>query len=432
MITKHKVSRGHPAQASDFYAQITHSLTASTDLRALIEHLSEEIASQLDVRYASFFVFIDSDRTISGGTEGRPNVPKADAQSIDLYMAGNRRIVSLGDLKKDDRLYRLMVSHQINIIVPLVRGHTHLGYIFIGDSLFGRHTKKQLALMSSIADEIAIAIQNTVSIHALRELNATLKQRINDATRELQSSNAQLQLLDKSKDEFISMASHQLRTPLTSVKGYLSMLLEGDAGEINETQRQLIDHAFNGSERMVHLISDFLNLSRLQTGTFLLDAHPVDIAKLVAQELDALKTDAMSRGLSLEYTPPTDAPMVTIDEDKVRQVIMNLADNALYYSKENSTIKVSLEFDKKFVTFRIKDSGMGVPKADQPGLFTKFFRASNAKKQRPDGTGIGLFVAKKVITAHGGTMLFESIEGKGSTFGFRLPLGGLPAAKDVN
>lgn len=111
-----------------------------------------------------------------------------------------------------------------------------------------------------------------------------------------------------------------------------------------------------------------------------------------------------------------------LDEGKIRQVIMNFTDNAIYYSHENTTINVSLEIKKDRVVFMVKDTGIGVPKAEQDRLFDKFFRATNARTARPDGTGVGLFLAKKVIDAHGGELIFKSIEGKGSTFGFSLPI----------
>lgn len=425
-------SRRHALRKSRFYAELSQTLSSTTDLRVLTEQISELISAQLDVDYVSFFVFTDQDHIVTGGTVGYPKVPKADAHAINLYMGADRHTTTVHGRGDDDRLRRLMVSHDISLIVPLYRRESLQGYIFIGHTVFKRFNKLHIELMDSITAEVSIAVQNAVSIHAVRELNATLQQRITEATRKLQANNNQLQRLDAAKDEFVSMASHQLRTPLTSVKGYISMVLEGDAGKVTDMQKQLLEQAFLSSERMVRLISDFLNVSRLQTGKFVIDAHPVDLAKIVSQELGSLKTSADSRGLTFEYSPPDNFPVVSLDEDKIRQVIMNFCDNALYYSKESSSIKVSLEAQKGYVTFRVKDSGIGVPKSEQEGLFTKFFRASNAKKQRPDGTGVGLFLAKKVVDAHGGTLIFQSVEGKGSTFGFTLPIASLAAGKDAN
>jgi signal transduction histidine kinase len=217
------------------------------------------------------------------------------------------------------------------------------------------------------------------------------------------------------------MASHQLRTPLTSVKGYLSMVLEGDAGKLNATQEKMLNQAFVSSQRMVFLIADLLNVSRLRTGKFVIEAAPTDLAHMIEEELAQLTETAAVRDLTLSYKKPKDIPLLMLDETKTRQVIMNFVDNAIYYTEAGGTIEVRLEADTNGVELRVIDNGIGVPKADQHHLFTKFYRAGNARKARPDGTGLGLFMAKKVITVQGGSVIFESKEGAGSTFGFRFP-----------
>ena len=218
------------------------------------------------------------------------------------------------------------------------------------------------------------------------------------------------------------MASHQLRTPLTSIKGYVSMVLDGDAGKINKHQKQLLDEAFLSSDRMGRLISDFLNISRLQTGKFILDTNLVDMAKVVGQEVETLAGIASRHDIKLLYAPPKTEVMADVDEDKIRQVIMNFVDNAIYYSRPHSVIVVKLYTKDSSAFLEVHDQGIGVPHSVQKKLFTKFFRAENARTQRPDGTGVGLFLAKKVIEAHKGEILFHSTEGKGSMFGFRLKL----------
>ncbi|MNS82930.1 Sensor histidine kinase YycG [compost metagenome] len=200
------------------------------------------------------------------------------------------------------------------------------------------------------------------------------------------------------------------------------MVLEGDAGEISDMQKHLLGEAFTSSERMVHLINDFLNVSRLQTGKFMIDRRQIDLASVVRQEVDGLRTTAGQRKLTLTYDTPASFPLLYLDEGKMRQVVMNFIDNAIYYSKEDTTITVSLSTEADVLTFTVKDTGIGVPVDEQAQLFSKFYRASNARKQRPDGTGVGLYLAKKVIVAHGGEVIFSSAPGKGSTFGFTLPI----------
>jgi len=200
------------------------------------------------------------------------------------------------------------------------------------------------------------------------------------------------------------------------------MLMDGDVGKVTSEQKHLLQEAFISSERMVRLIGDFLNVSRLQTGKFIIDRHPVDLAKTIEEEVEGLGPNASARGMKFTYTAPKNFPLLDLDENKIQQVIMNFSDNAIYYSKENSTIAIKLAVVGNHVEFTVKDTGIGVPHAEQEQLFNKFFRATNARKQRPDGTGVGLFLAKKVIDAHNGEIIFHSKEGEGSTFGFRLPI----------
>jgi signal transduction histidine kinase len=169
---------------------------------------------------------------------------------------------------------------------------------------------------------------------------------------------------------------------------------------------------------MVYLISDLLNVSRLKTGKFLIETASVDLSEVVQQELSQLEETAASRSLKLVYEKPKDFPVVMLDETKTRQVIMNFTDNAIYYTPSGGTIKVRLINNPETIELRVEDDGIGVPKSEQHHLFSKFYRAGNARKARPDGTGLGLFMAKKVILAEGGSVIFESEEGKGSTFGF--------------
>lgn len=371
---------------------------------------------------------------MSSGTAEHARVPHGDIEKLNEYFRSNHEEILLTDMLISDEevIKEMLERHDVAVILPLWYAERHLGYLFLGEKHSGYYVHRDLKALRTIRDELVIAIQNALSVQEVREINATLQQRIQDATKELRHSNTQLQRLDAAKDEFVSMASHQLRTPLTSVKGYISMVLEGDVGRISATQRQLLGEAFTSSERMVHLINDFLNVSRLQTGKFMLEQRSLDLAKLVGQEVDSLRTTAEAHALKLQYKQPPYFPALYIDEGKIRQVVMNFIDNAIYYSREGTTIVISLRMEGGDALLEVRDTGIGVPKSEQAHLFTKFFRATNARKQRPDGTGVGLFLAKKVIVAHGGTMVFESVEGEGSTFGFRLPIKKLSAAPAQN
>lgn len=420
--------------SSEFFAQLTKKISSINDLYELLRYAATDISSTLKAEFASFSVIETGHRPISSSVGKKMQLPADDLRMIDDYISQQDKIVITNELTAthQQHIKRMLDSHRIAVILPISSDEFFKAYLFLGDHLSSRFTTRDIKLLETISGELNIAIRNALSIHEVKELNAHLEQRINEATRELRASNAQLQKLDEAKDEFISMASHQLRTPLTSIKGYISMMADGDVGKVTEQQKHILDEAFVSSERMVRLISDFLNVSRLQTGKFFIEKRDSDLAKVVRQEIDSLEQAAKTRDLKFTVSVPKKMPLLSLDENKIRQVIMNFADNAIYYSKEKSTIKVSLKVDKKDVWFYVKDTGIGVPESEQANLFSKFFRATNARKHRPDGTGVGLFLAKKVIIAHHGEVLFESKEGKGSTFGFRLPIGMLRAANNAD
>lgn len=316
-------------------------------------------------------------------------------------------------------LHELMGDQNIGIIVRLVTNTQQIGYIFIGVKQSGdSYTNRDSSVLNIVAGELAIAIENALRFEEIKNFNLTLQAKVDDATKQLRRANERLKELDETKDDFISMASHQLRTPLTSVKGYLSMVLEGDAGRLTKMEKEMLGQAFFSSQRMVYLIADLLNVSRLKTGKFIIEPTVVNLATLVEQELDQLKETAASRKLTLSFDRPKDFPDVMLDETKIRQVIMNFVDNAIYYTQAGGHIEVKLIDKPSVIELKVEDNGIGVPASEKPHLFTKFYRAGNARKARPDGTGLGLFMAKKVIISEGGSIIFESEAGKGSTFGF--------------
>ncbi|MCX6728400.1 MAG: ATP-binding protein [Candidatus Saccharibacteria bacterium] len=407
----------------DFFAKLNKTLSITTDLRELLERVAYEIGTTLKAEQAFFFIFTKPDgHYVSAGTRGHKQLPRHDAVLFEQKSQGKRAVFEASMFDDDDPVKRMMISHRIELVLPLIQDDAVIGYLCLGEHKTSGYTHRDIKALNTISDELVIAVQNALSIHEIRELNASLQQKIANATKELRSSNAVLRRLDEIKDEFISMASHQLRTPLTSVKGYISMVIEGDAGKISPSQKQLLDQAFMSSENMVHLINDFLNVSRIQSGKFVIDKKSVDFSVLVDEEMNGLRPNATARGMKLVYKKPNKFPVVEVDEGKFRQVVMNFADNAIYYSHEDSSIIISLGVEGNEIVFTVKDTGIGVPKAEQDKLFAKFYRAANAKVQRPDGTGVGIYLAKRVIDAHGGKIIFESTEGKGSTFGFRLPI----------
>lgn len=415
-------------EPQQLFDHLNKVLVASTDLNRLLR----ESAAVLVESIKSDFCVIGLRESMDGpvriiGTEKKTFTQDDIAMVRGLTVQFHDSVI-VRDLldSMDNRESKLKAVLDSNNIAMLVRlsANVHktqegLGYIIMGPKKSGNpYTEQDCRVLDTVAKELIIAVQNALHFEEIQNFNATLQSRVNDATRKLRRANERLKELDETKDDFISMASHQLRTPLTSVKGYISMVLEGDAGKLNEQQAKLLEQSFYSSQRMVYLISDLLNVSRLKTGKFLIEPIPVNLANMVEQEMEQLQQAAAVKGVSMTFDKPKDFPVLMLDETKTRQVIMNFADNAIYYTPSGGHIRVELNETPASVELRVVDDGIGVPKHEQHHLFTKFYRAGNARKVRPDGTGLGLFMAKKVVAGQGGAIIFESTEGKGSTFGF--------------
>ena len=364
--------------------------------------------NSLAIPMADSFIQTLTLRTDSPWFHGRDSIKFINLEAVDdAYIA---RFCERSP--EEVQAIRQQLNFQTATCIKLTVRRRLVGLMIIGGNELQRQPDDfTQALYMRLAEATGIAIDHKM---LFEENQRVLEQ--------LEETNSKLKVLDRAKDEFISMASHQLRTPLTSVKGYISMVLEGDVGAVSESQKKLLTEAFSSAQRMVYLIGDFLNVSRLQTGKFVLEPKPANLATMVEEEIGQLLATAARREITINYKKPEHFPTLTIDETKIRQVIMNFIDNAIFYSKPHSTVEVHLVSTDKDVRFEVVDHGIGVPEAERHKLFAKFYRASNAREARPDGTGIGLFMAKKVVVAHQGTIIFETEENVGSTFGFSLPL----------
>lgn len=399
---------------------LNHILVSTIEMKVLLNEVPSLIENTLKSSYCEFLV-ADSNSKYSY-TSGK-NIDTRLATLIQKAVLYRRsdKVIAVDYIEGNDSIRSKLQASNVSIIGRIGTGDHNelLGYIILGPKKTGNpYNKQDIAVMEATVNELLIAIQNALRFEEIERFNITLQQKVEEATRKLRRTNEKLRQLDETKDDFISMASHQLRTPLTSVKGYVSMVVEGDAGELNVMQKKLLNQAFISAQRMVYLISDLLNVSRLRTGKFIIEPVQSNLANIVQEEVRQLVPTAKGRGLELIYHRPEHFPILMFDETKMRQVVMNFIDNAIYYTPSGGSITVSIVDKPETIEFTVTDTGIGVPKNDQHHLFSKFYRANNAKRARPDGTGLGLFMAKKVIVAQGGATIFKSKEGKGSTFGF--------------
>jgi len=299
-----------------------------------------------------------------------------------------------------------------SILFPLRFSEQTLGLLSLSSS-------RELKSVSSFEQE---AVSGIIGLVALALYKAKIYEDLQRTTSALGEANKQLQELDKAKSEFLSIASHQLYTPLTALRGYLSMLKEGDFGAMTPEQTPIIAILNTSAERLIRLIRDLLDISRIESGRFELSLQQLDLAVMTKDLVDNLLPNAIAKGLQLTFEPPAAGlAQIVGDEQRLRQVMLNFIDNSIKYTPKG-WIKVTLTQDQDFVTFAVSDSGKGIAPDEIPKLFHKFSRVGGASRFHTEGTGLGLYVAKQIVKEHHGDVLITSPGvGKGSTFSMKLP-----------
>jgi len=228
-------------------------------------------------------------------------------------------------------------------------------------------------------------------------------------------------IISHSKSDLVAVAAHQIRTPLAGIKWVLSALMEGDYGNINDEQKKIIKRGLATNNDLVKLVDDILDVSKIEEAKFDYNFTKSNIIELLQTGIDYLRDKAATRNIALITDFPAVSLEVTLDAERLRMVIVNLIDNAITYSKEGGTVSITVKDLVDKVSVSVKDSGIGIPEKYQKRIFSKFFRATNAKQVKTHGTGLGLFLSKTVIEAHGGMINFKSNESDGTTFTFEIP-----------
>lgn len=231
-----------------------------------------------------------------------------------------------------------------------------------------------------------------------------------------------LREIDRAKTEFVSIASHQLRTPLSIIKWYVEMLTSGDAGKLTSDQDKYLQEINKGNELMIELVNSLLDTSRLELGTFVVNRESTDIIQTVKDVIEEQRIKIDEKKQKLSFSAEKNIPTVQMDQKLLRMVAQNLLSNAIKYSPEKGEIKVNFSMKgSKDILITISDNGYGIPANQHDKIFSKFFRADNVRLKSTEGTGLGLYIVKLIIDNYGGKIWFESEENKGTTFYVSVP-----------
>jgi signal transduction histidine kinase len=338
------------------------------------------------------------------------------------------KLVFTEDLAKNKKLkesFGNLRASKIAIVVPLNVGENPVGIITIGSKESrDPYNKEDLEMLEVISAQVAIAIQNAISYKEIKEFSKKMEREVKKATKELTSTNKKLRKIDKAKSEFISIASHQLRTPLTSIKGFTSLLIDGSYGDISPEQKQVLEKVYISNERLIMLVEDLLNVSRIERGKLDYEFQEIKMVDLIESVIKIMNIQAKERNLFLKFE--NKAPVnFTIEADyrKLVEIIGNLVDNAIKYTEKGGVTVVLNKQKDSSVLIEVMDTGVGIKRTEIPKLFEKFSRGEGIHRLYAGGTGLGLYVVKKMTEAHGGKVWIKSAgEGKGSSFLLELPL----------
>lgn len=265
-------------------------------------------------------------------------------------------------------------------------------------------------------------LQTRIELLPTREMQE-LGEALNEMIARLQAAQEKEKQADRLKTEFLSLASHQLRTPLVKVKWALQALLDGDGGNLGPKQQELLGKTYDSNESMLSLITDLLDVTKIEEGKYLSKLALAQLERIGSSVLELYQEEANRQGIELQLQTPQDSlPQALVDEEKIKLAIQNLIENAICYTPSGGRVTVSFFSDTKEVGIAVRDTGIGIPLQEQARIFERFFRAANAKKLGKKGTGLGLYLAKNIVEAHGGRIWFVSKERRGSDFRIALPL----------
>lgn len=409
--------------SNNFIFTLTKLISSTINLESLTKNTLLELINTMRITKGSYIIFNENSQNlvISEGYKKEQNFGKHVLDK--LYT--RKRIIIFED-ETNEEIKQIMRSMEASIILPLFEEENKEGLLILGEKKSGEiYSEQDIDVLQIFGPEVSVAIQNAKSYEEISRFNITLKEEVEKATKDLKEANLRLQELDKLKDEFVSLASHELRTPMTAIKSYLWMVLSGHGGALNEKQRFYTERAYSSVDRLIKLVNDMLNISRIESGRLTLDMQSVDIRKTIQEVIEEVSPRADELGVKIIMDKGENIPEVIADSEKIKEVLFNLIGNSLKFTPKDGSIHITINKQEKDVAIQIQDTGAGIASEDLPKLFNKFglLPGSYTTNQPVMGTGLGLYICRSIIQLHQGTIKAVSEgKGKGSTFTFTLKI----------
>ena len=409
----------------DLLSKLGSIMNSYIDLELLNKKILETIISEVRITRGAFIIFGENSSAIYNiieiGFNNRFVMSYPESSSF-FHLPET----TIFDDLEEGEIKNLMRDREVDLVKVLKVNERIIGLLVLGGKASGGvYSSQDLKFLDIISPEVAVAIQNSLSYDKIKKFNFILSQEIQKATSDLQKANERLKSLDALKDDFVSIASHELRTPMTAIRSYAWMALHRSDMALNEKMEKYLIRVLMSSERLINLVNDMLNISRIEAGKIEINPEPIDL-KLLCKDIfdEVYYSKAIEKKVNF-VLQDSKVPKVFADPDKLRQVLLNLVGNSLKFTPGEGSISIDFFSDGNTVEISVKDTGVGISKEDLGKLFQKFSRldSSYVASATSGGTGLGLFISKKIIELmHGKIWVASQGLGKGATFTFSLPV----------
>jgi signal transduction histidine kinase len=418
-------------------AEVSQAVTRAGNLSELLHTSLSSLCDLLGAKYGAIWRWDASHRGLQ--IEAQIRFEPDEIAAINLGYRGREdgspvlatyresRVIAVADAKADPgyspfRHYAEHMDFRGTIYLPLLYHGKATGVLSLYFQEAREFPDDERKFLLSISSQLAVAIQLGVYVEELRAARSDLAAQVQERTRELEETVAQLTQADRMKDEFLSILSHELRTPLNAIMGFGSILDDELVGPLNEMQHTYLSRMLGGGDALLNLINDLLDMSRIQAGKFALEPLPFPLHRALQSVKDHLAPLAEKRHHTMTIESPAELPLVFADEQRVTQILINLVNNAIKFTPDGGTIRVKARREDSQVHVSVEDTGIGIATHDLDKLFKPFSQLDMSDTRIAGGTGLGLSITKALVEAHGGRIGVSSEPAKGTCFWFTLPI----------
>ncbi len=407
--------------------QIANVINSSLEAGRLYESLVVEVKKLIDFDYAELALLRESGHAFvvrqlwpEHGENEEREYPLDDDRNCSAWVAQQQECLLVQDLTEDGTPFAEQYPEGTRscVCIPLYATGRIIGTLNVGSNRKSAFSKHDVEVLEQVAPHVAVAIRNA---HLLENLQLSLEE-VTRAREKLHEANEELKTLDEMKTNLLSNVSHELRTPLVAVMGYTDMIFNGKVGPVNEVQKDYLGISLRNIEKLVTLIENLLDFSRLHRGAETLVFGTFDLTECARLSMQIVQPVADGREIELKLIAPEEPMLVDGDKGKMGQVFNNLLSNAVKFNHKGGTVTVEIRPTSSSVDVEVRDTGIGIPEEAVDKVFTRFYQYDSSSTRKYGGTGIGLSIAQDIARLHGSRITASSVEGEGSTFRFSLPV----------